>query len=192
MIVLYGGSFSPATKAHLQIVKELNDKFIIDKIIIMPSCEAPEKELMAFKDRFWILNKMFKKFKNVIVSDYEKKHPFKGSYYQLLDIEKKYKEKPYLVMGADNFRDIDKWVNSEKLIKEFPIILFNRNHLYTWNKISKFNVDNNSQIHFLDFKMDISSTMVRNDYINNKDLLTPETYKYLKSKKYFVEPKKKK
>ncbi len=183
MIVLYGGSFNPPTLGHFNLVKELNDKFIIKKIIIIPSLKSDSKKLLDFKHRFLMLNLMFKKVKNVEISDYEKKVPFKGTYYELLEIEKKYGEKPYLAIGADNFKNLENWINYKKLITEFPIIVFNRNKNLAWAKIDKFNKDNNSNLMFVDLKEESSSTLVRENIEEYKRFLTPEIYKYLKKKK---------
>ncbi len=183
MIVLYGGSFNPPTIGHFNLVKELNDKFVIKKIIIIPSFKSATKKLLDFKHRLTMLNMMFKKVKNVEVSDYEKKVQFKGTYYELLEIYKKYGEKPYLAIGADNFKDLANWINYKKLISEFPIIVFNRNKSLAWAKIDKFNKDNNSNLMFVDLKEESSSTLVREDFEKYKEYLTPEIYKYLKKKK---------
>lgn len=185
MIILYPGSFSPVTKGHINFVKELKNNQIIDKIIIVPAISSHSKELMPFKDRFNMLKLAFQNHENVIISDYEKSSKVQGTYYELMHFKKLFNETPYLAIGADNFKDLPNWINYKLLIKEFPIIVLNRNHLYTWNKINKFNQDNDSKVELIDFKCEISSSLVRENYEANKHLLPEEVYLYLKKHKLF-------
>lgn len=183
MIVLLGGAFNPPTIAHKEIIKELNSQFVIEEIIIMPTFISSSKKLIDFKHRVKMLKTMFKKQKNVRISEYERLETFRGTYFTLLDLEKKYNEKPYLVIGADNLIDIPNWINAKKLLEEFPLIVFNRDRLLNYNKVKKFMDDNNAKVSFFDLKVDVSSTKVRNSLEENKEMLTPEIYKYLKKKK---------
>lgn len=183
MIVLFPGSFSPVTNGHINFVKELKNNQIIDKIIIIPALSSPVKELMPFKDRLNMLKLAFSNDESIVISDYEKNSKIQGTYYQLIHFNKVYNEKPYLAIGADNFKDLPNWINYKLLINEFPIIVLNRDKLYNWNKISKFNQENKSKVDLIDFKCDISSTLIRQDLEKNKDHLPSQVYQYIKKHK---------
>lgn len=183
MVVFFGGAFNPPTIAHKQIIKELNSQFVIEKIYIVPTFTSDVKKLIDFKHRFKMLKKLFKKERNVIISDYEKKNGFKGTYYALLDLEKKCGEKPHLVIGADNLLDIKNWINAKILLDNYNLIVFNRDRLLNWSKVSKFMEETNAKISYLDLKVEASSSKFRENPNENQNMVDPIVYKYLIKKK---------
>ena len=78
----------------------------------------------------------------------------------------------YLIIGADNIIDFDKWKNYEELLK-YKIIIMNRDDIDIYKYIKKYNTNNFIVIN--DYKyIDISSTEIRNNlnskYIDKKVL----------------------
>ena len=72
-IAIFGGSFDPLHIAHVAIVNDSLKKLDIDKLIIVPTYLNPFKNSFYLDPitRFELLKKVFYKFDNVEISDYE-------------------------------------------------------------------------------------------------------------------------
>ena len=91
--------------------------------------------------------------------------------YVIMDeLKKEYNDELYLIIGADNIINFDKWKNYQELLK-YNIIVMNRSDIDIEKYINKYN-GNFTIIN--DFNMPISSTDIRNclseDYLD-KDIL---------------------
>jgi nicotinate-nucleotide adenylyltransferase len=127
-IGLFGGSFNPIHNNHLDIIKYLINKKIVDEVWIIPCKKhAFNKALINPKDRVNMINLAIKKLKNVKVCDIELKS--RGKNYTIKTIRKlksKYPYNFYLISGSDFFWEIDRWYKVEDLIKEINFIIFKR------------------------------------------------------------------
>ena len=108
-IAIFGGSFDPLHIAHVAVVNSALDKLDIDKLIIVPTYLNPFKNSFYLDPvtRFELLKKVFYKFDNVEISDYEITQQ-KPSY--SIDtvnyLKNLYKpSKIYLIIGEDNIED---------------------------------------------------------------------------------------
>ena len=72
-IAIFGGSFDPIHIAHKKIVETALKELDIDKLIIVPTYLNPFKKDFLFepKDRFKLLQKVFKDEKRVEICDFE-------------------------------------------------------------------------------------------------------------------------
>lgn len=163
-IGIYVGSFNPVHKGHIKIVNHLLNKYL-DKVIIVPTLNYWDKtNLVNIKDRINML-KYYESDKVII----DTKHNSIEYTYKLLEIlNKEYKNDIlYLIIGADNIINLDKWKNVDSLLRN-RIIVMNRNNVDVYKYISKFKNKNNFYV-ISDFSnIDISSTLIRN-LINKKD-----------------------
>ncbi|WP_200762707.1 nicotinate (nicotinamide) nucleotide adenylyltransferase [Nitrosophilus alvini] len=127
-IAIFGGSFDPVHTGHIEVVKKALHELDIDKIIIVPTYLNP------FKKRFFAppalrvrwLKKAFMPFKNVDISLYEIENQRPTYTIETTQyLKKKYKniEKIYIIIGADNLKDLKKWYKYRHLnkIAEFVI-----------------------------------------------------------------------
>lgn len=191
-ILVFGGSFDPIHYGHLQIVKNALVEFNFDKCIFLPALKPRWKELSSSSlDRLKMLEIMLKGEINCEISHIELNSNVTVNY--TYDSLKVLKEKEngeyYLLVGADQINQIDKWYRINDLIKICRIIGYNRkNYPLNNENIAKYNISliKGSYI-------DISSTEIRNfkklytkkevlDYIAEHDL-----YYIEKIKKYFDE-----
>ncbi len=174
-IALFGGSFDPPHIGHESIVKALLNLDYIQKIVVMPTFLNPfKKDFKApSKLRFEWLQKIFNKFENVEISDYEvaqnKKVPTIESVKYLLT---RY-EKIYLVIGADNLNSLETWYKFNELKSKVTFIVATRDDVEIPKDFIKLNV-----------KADVSSTSLREN-IDKAQLpkeCAQEIYNYYKEK----------
>lgn len=70
-IAIYGGSFDPPHKSHIELVKYLKRLSFIDEIWLLPCGDRTDKKLLLSKDaRFRLMNKIFANDENTKVVDY--------------------------------------------------------------------------------------------------------------------------
>ena len=158
-IGVYVGSFNPVHKGHIQIVNELlND---LDKVIIVPTGNYWNKnDLVDINHRI----NMWKFYQNEKIIINETLNNLKYTYLILNELSKIYNEL-FLIIGADNLIEFDKWQNYQQILN-YDLIIINRNNIdinYYLNKynIKKYIIKNN-------LKLNISSTMIRNLIKENK------------------------
>lgn len=73
-IAIFGGTFNPVHKEHVNIVKSAIEKLALDKVIVMPSYATPKKNgkmLASCTDRLNMCRLAFSSVPKVTVSDYE-------------------------------------------------------------------------------------------------------------------------
>ncbi len=176
MLIVYGGSFNPPTRAHLELVDKLKSKFKEAKIVIVPVSKANytwKDNLVEDKYRMDMLRL---EFPELLISDYEMTNgEYKGTY-ELLTSFKKYDSDIYFVIGSDNLSQMPLWINYDKLIKEFKFICFKR-------PTDKINLgvfkEFKENIKVLEMNSLISSTKIREDVEKYKEWLIPSVYDYI-------------
>ncbi len=167
-IGIYPGSFDPPHKGHLKVVNYLLNNNIIDKIIIVPTPNYWEKNnLSSIDDRINMLK--FYENNRIKVEDVY------NNYQYTIDLMNNYKkiyfkDSLYLIIGADNLINFNKWKDYDKLL-QYNIIVMARNKINFKNELIK-----NKNITFIeDFPyIDISSSEIRNNLSSkylDKDVL---------------------
>ncbi len=132
-IALFGGSFDPPHIGHEQIVKKIINKIKIDKLFIVPTYINPFKEKFYADQniRYKWLKTIFKNYKKVSILDYETKQNRAVATIETVKYLKKlYNIKNfYLIIGADNLKDLHKWKNFNQLNKLVTFIVATRNNI---------------------------------------------------------------
>ncbi|MEG1710776.1 MAG: nicotinate (nicotinamide) nucleotide adenylyltransferase [Clostridia bacterium] len=179
-IAIFGGTFDPPHKAHLQIIKLALSQLKADRFIVLPSGVPPHKNIVTKKEqRYDMAQIAFGKYAQV--SDYEIKMQCKNytvdtvKYFHNL-----YGEKPYFIMGADSLNDLSKWYNPKIIVANADIAVFDRYKFDTEKIINKANETFDANfIHLKGQIDDISSLEIRlklsfgidvSDYVD-KDVL---------------------
>ena len=118
-IAIFGGSFDPPHIGHEQIVNLVLNKLDIDKFFIIPTYLNPFKNgyHLEPKVRLELISLLFEKTPKVEVCDYEVKQKDKIPTIQTIDYLKSIYdiENIYLIIGADNLKNIHLWYNFDKL-----------------------------------------------------------------------------
>ena len=164
-IGLYFGSFNPIHNGHIKISEEILKKTKIDKIWMILSPQSPEKSSIIDKNiRLRLMEIALRGLKNIAISKIEFNMPQPNYTYKTLKkILKEFpKEKFKIIMGQDNYENLNSWKEHEFIQDNFEIIVYPRekeNNKYEFSKI--FNV---------------SSSDIRNKIRNNLSIsgLVPE------------------
>lgn len=130
-IGLYFGSFNPIHVGHLIIANFILNETDLKKVWFVVSPQNPLKSnnsLLNEYDRLQ-LARLSTEFDNRIsVSDIEFNLP-KPSYTinTLTYLREKYPSHNFtIIMGSDSFKNLNKWKNYEKIVKDYSIYIFKR------------------------------------------------------------------
>lgn len=187
-IGVFGGSFNPPHKMHKRIVKELIKKGYLDKVIVVPTADNYNKsDLLNGKDRYNMLKQMFKDDDDVKVSSFE----VEGRLYTINTLnyfQKVYpKAELYFICGVDNLVNFYKWNRYEEILKNYRLLIINRDSIDFNNEIKKYE-KYKSHIFLANISPKfISSTQIRNEIIKRgytkklREYMYVDTIKYLKN-----------
>lgn len=185
-IAIFGGSFNPPHRMHEKIGLHLIENRIVDKVVYVPTGNKyNKKDLISAEHRYNMLKLMCAGKENLYVSDYELKNELIYTY-QTLDYFKNIyvNDEIYFICGTDNFKVFHTWKNYEYILKNYKILVINRNN----DKINQI-IDNmkykDKVIEINISQDDISATKIR-EYIKNgnydviKDFLNVRVFEYIK------------
>lgn len=189
-IGFFGGSFNPATFAHINLAKEIVDSCNLDKLIFVPMSNFYEKDsLIEFKFRYDMLNLICSKIKKLEVSDIENKKNSKLYAIDIFEIiEDQYKNDDiYYIMGSDNLEKIETWKGYNDLVTKYKYIILERKQ-NAFEKIVNNNIDikkhkDNFEVVSNHKYNNISSSLVRDKIKKNEDvsdLVPKEIAEYIK------------
>ena len=159
-IGLYFGSFNPIHVGHLIIANHILNEQNINKVWFIVSPLNPFKNvdsLMNEYERFHLVQKAVENDLRLKASDIEFSLA-KPSYtvHTLAYLTEKYPDHTFsIIMGSDGFQNLDKWKNSEMIVKNYSIIIYKRPGFEVNNKL-------NAKITILNAPLlEISSTHIR-------------------------------
>jgi nicotinate-nucleotide adenylyltransferase len=186
-IGLFFGSFNPIHTGHLIIASHILNETKLDKIWFVVSPVNPFKinsDLLDEGARLFLVNTAIQNDERIAASDVEfqlSKPSFTIN--TLLFLKDAHPDHQFsIIMGSDNFRDLDKWKDYEDIISNYKILVYLRTGFEVKNK---FNADAevlNAPI------LDISSTEIRRLIEKGKSIryLVPEMVrKEIEEKGYY-------
>lgn len=113
-IGIFGGSFNPIHNGHMNLALSVKDQLGLDRVIIMPSGEAPHKsssEYAPAEDRLSMCRLAAEEYDGFEVSDYEIRR--KGKSYTVYTAEHFKKIFPqdelFLLVGSDMLLSFESW-----------------------------------------------------------------------------------
>ena len=175
---IYVGSFNPVHIGHIDVVNYLIKEKYVDKVLIVPTLNYWNKfNLIDIKHRI----NMLKYFENDFIKIDTKNNKYIYTYELLNKLGKEYDDELYLIMGADNIIEFDKWKNYKELLK-YKIIVVNRNNIDINKYIKKYNTNNFIVINDYKF-IDISSTKLRENL--NSKYIDKKVLDYIKKNNLF-------
>jgi nicotinate-nucleotide adenylyltransferase len=120
---LYGGSFNPIHFGHLRAAEEDREVLGLDLLYFIPAASPPHKpdhDLASAEQRLSMVRLATKGNRHFMVSDAEIRRP--GPSYTI-DTVRHFKEtmrgpsELHLIMGTDQFNELDTWKESAELVK---------------------------------------------------------------------------
>ncbi|MDE6886996.1 MAG: ribosome silencing factor [Helicobacteraceae bacterium] len=159
-LAIFGGSFDPPHKGHLEIIQKITKLDFIDLLIVLPTFLSPlkEKSLFSAKIRFKLVESMLTNIPKVVLSNYEisqnKPNYTIDSIFYFKNLYKP--NKIYFVIGADKIDELPKWHRSNELQNEVEFIVASRD---------KINIPK----HFINLQIDspCKSSEIRKYILNN-------------------------
>jgi len=198
VIAVFGGSFNPPINSHILLAKQIIKKCdIVEKLIFVPvSTKYRKSKLVSDGHRYNMLNLICKNEDKLEVSDIELKQDKQLYTIETLDLLKEqYGEKYdlWFVMGTDNLKEVDTWNSPERLLREYKIIVLEReddkleeiiknDELLLKYKQSLIKIDGIDKIF-------LSSTMIRDEIKNGEDvqeLINKDVLEYIKENKLYI------
>ena len=130
-IGIFGGSFDPIHKGHIESLKSVTEKLNLSKVLVIPNKVSPLKDLSVASsmEKIKMLEIAFKDLKEIEIEDYEleKKGPsFMIETLQYLDKKLGKKKHFLLIIGEDSFQSFHLWKNYRHIIKMTSILVMNR------------------------------------------------------------------
>lgn len=166
---LFFGSFNPVHNGHLAIACSILQQGYCREIRLMVSPRNPWKTGVALLDeskRLEIVREAVKDYPDLKASDFEFALPRPSYTYQTLQALKAHcPEKRFvLIIGGDNWLRFPLWKDHEKILEEFPVLVYPRPGL----KLPPFR---NDAVTFVDAPLlDISSTEIRQKIACGEDI----------------------
>lgn len=161
MIGLFFGSFNPIHNGHLIIANCMQQYASLKQVWFIVSPQNPFKEksgLMNQYDRLHLVKLAIEDNSRFKASDIEFSLP-QPSYTinTLTYLTEKYPTKKFaLIMGSDNLVSFHKWKNADVILKNYPLLVYNRRGFTT----DQYN--NNPSVSFFSFPLlDVSSSDIR-------------------------------
>ncbi len=187
MVLVFGGSFNPPTKAHLNIINKLLSIYPDSHILILPVGNHYLKpELIDIKHRLKMLEIMTESLKQVSISDLEAYQKFQGTYASLNELSKTYKD-IYFVIGMDNLSSVRRWMKYQNLLATYPFIIMNRKSNKHLGDVNHMFNDVKHDFTLIDFDDEVSSTDARDNPDKRSSILTNEVLKYINQNNLYKE-----
>lgn len=130
-IALYGGTFDPPHRGHLQIARRITHLFDLDRFLFVPAYHAPHKTTSSTAGpyhRFAMLCLATENMPRVCVSDIELRTQEKR--YTFDTLAEFRRNNPdvsiFFVMGADSWQEINTWYRWDELLKMTNFIVVSR------------------------------------------------------------------
>lgn len=189
-IGLFFGTFNPIHIGHLIIGQVMVEKTDLDRIWFVVSPHNPfkkRKTLAHEQDRFDMVQAATYENFNFKASDIEFGLP-KPSYTidTLTYISEKYHEHSFsLIMGADNYVNIHKWKNGDKILEYYKVLIYPRPE----SKLHKLDLHSNASVVECPL-LNISATFIRDMVKNRKSIqyLVPDTvFGLIKERNLYVD-----
>lgn len=180
---LFGGSFDPIHLGHVSLGRAVLENGLADEVWFLVTPQNPHKQAMSLTDeseRLRMAELALAGEAGLSASDFEFTLPRPSYTINTLDaLEKAFPDRNFmLLMGADNWRKIDKWYKSDEILARFGVVVYPRGD----EQVPQLPAN----VKWLSSKLyDISSTEIREALACGDDMsqwLHPDVCAYIKDK----------
>jgi len=179
-LALFGGTFNPIHRGHIEIAKRVHEELGYDKIVFMPNNKSPLKNPSTGSsslDRIAMINLAIGAYPYMSLSEYEsrkKGDSFTIDTIQWLHLVSNFARIPYqfgLIIGEDQANVFEQWKDFKEILELSDIIIANRGEKEITFKYPYTSLKN-------DF-INISSTEIRRDVLGRSDDLDLSVLNYI-------------
>ena len=171
-IGIFGGSFDPPHKGHIEISKISIKKIKLKNVYWVITKKNPfkNKSFFSLEQRIRKSKKALEKFKNINVIYLEDKIRSSRMIKVINHLRKVKKQNDlYLILGSDNLLNFHRWTSWKKIVKLAKLVVFSRRG---YDKKAKKSIVvkhlNKKNIIFINNNLiDISSSNIKKDYQKN-------------------------
>ena len=205
MIGIFGGTFDPIHKGHVEVIEDFLNRVPIDELIIVPNGLPPHKDKRIFeKDKLRMVELALKHIDKLRIDDREiKKSSPSYAYETLIELQKENPDDDLIwIMGTDSFLEIETWFEYKKFLQEVNIMVLERpgfvikEESFVYNllqskKVEKLSELESSKGHVFLLKInpiEITSTDIRCLIRDGEDVskfLDPHVYKIIRENKLY-------
>ncbi len=124
-IGIFGGSFNPPHRMHLDIGREMVAKGYVDRVIYVPTGKKyPKSDLLEDNLRYQMVSLMVQDKEYLEVSDYELQNHLVYTYQTLEYFKEKYPEDEiYFILGSDLYSSFSTWKNYSYILEHYKILI---------------------------------------------------------------------
>ena len=192
---IFGGTFDPIHSGHLKLAEKVLEEDLADEVMFVPAGKPPhklDKPITAANHRLEMVKLVLDEYPDFSVSDYEIVNQRKTSYTvnTLRALQAAFPERRFrLMMGMDNFLELNTWHKFQEIISEYELIVFTRPKT---RKIAMAQITEkfgNKFAHKLEHsiidsvEVDLSSTEIREKVANGEELsglVLPSVAEYIR------------
>ena len=180
-IGVFGGTFNPIHKAHIEVAIAAKEQLGLDFVLVMTGGNPPHKESEFIYDgkiRHIMVKKALSGLDTLIPCDYEVN---RSEYSYSVDTLKFLKgiypdDEIYFIIGGDSYASFHKWYKPEEILKLCTLAVYKRNA----QADESFFIKNNARVVYVEGKfLDISSTAIREDIEANKSLINKDVLDFI-------------
>ena len=184
-IGIFGGTFNPIHKAHVEIALAFSERLSLDLLYIIPNNIPPMKESHGVSglQRLEMLKLAFSGFDNIVVSDIEIK---RGGMSYTRDTVAELKEKHcgcdlFLLIGDDWIDNFDKWRDYRYILDNAHLVIASRSGKDISNPLERLKSISEKEIFLLENeRIELSSSGFRS--LPKKELLPNGVYEYIQKR----------
>ena len=130
-IGIFGGTFNPIHKGHVKAALEVQKRFSLDKVLMIPSSIPPHKgapDIAPPSSRLQMVRLAVASYPQFVPSAIEIEA--KGKSYSIWTLEKLKRQFPdaviFFILGVDAFLEIDTWREYKKVLEQCHFIVISR------------------------------------------------------------------
>ncbi len=196
-IGLFGGSFNPIHKGHVNLALSIRESLKLDRVIFIPSGKAPHKSSSEYAkagDRLEMCKLAISEYPFFEVSDFEINRDGKSySIYTINHFKKLYPDDElFLMVGSDMLIYFDKWYKYQEILKNVTLTAVSREGTdFEWLEHTAKKLRGYGEIIIVNNQpFPISSTILRKMLKNNEDTscyLDKKVVKYIMMNKIYFD-----
>jgi len=127
VVGVYGGSFDPVHRAHVEIARRARDQVPCDEVWFVPAAVAVQKPhgpMAGAQDRVDMLEAAIAGEPGLAISDVDLGHPGRRALDTVLELDRREPGVRWRwIMGQDSFDALDTWYRPEDLARHAPFVV---------------------------------------------------------------------